>query len=43
MTAAITFANVTTWECERAATVIDVEREAIVPVVVPPHGRSADD
>lgn len=36
------FANVTTWECERAPTVIDVTADAVVPVVVPPHGRSDD-
>lgn len=34
-----TFANVTTWECERGATVIDVSADAIVPIVVPPSGR----
>jgi Icc-related predicted phosphoesterase len=34
-----TYANVTTWECERAPTVIDVEADRIVPIVVPPHGR----
>jgi Icc-related predicted phosphoesterase len=34
-----TFANITTWECERPATVIDVLADRIVPVVVPPHGR----
>ncbi len=36
---ATTFANVTTWECERAPTVIDVEPSAISPVVVPPRDR----
>lgn len=33
------FANVTTWECTRAATVIDVEvgaRRRVAPIVVPP-------
>lgn len=38
-----TFANVTTWECERAATVIDIDQQAITPVVIPSHGRSEDD
>ena len=37
-----TFANVTTWECERGATVIDVEPTSITPIVVPPHGRRDD-
>jgi Icc-related predicted phosphoesterase len=32
-----TFANVTTWECERGATVIDVESGSIAPVIVPPQ------
>jgi Icc-related predicted phosphoesterase len=36
---ATTFANVTTWECERGATVFDVTPYAIAPIVVPPHGR----
>lgn len=40
---ATTFANVTTWECERAPTVFDVERGTITPVAVPPHGRRDDD
>jgi D,D-heptose 1,7-bisphosphate phosphatase len=31
-----TFANVTTWECERGATVIDIESDSITPVIVPP-------
>lgn len=35
-------ANVTTWECERAPTVIDVAGDSITAVVVPPHGRSED-
>lgn len=30
-----TFANVTTWECERGATVIDIERDSITPVTIP--------
>jgi len=40
---ATVFANVTTWECERAPTVIDFDAQAITPVVVPPHGRRDDD
>jgi hypothetical protein len=36
------FANVTTWECERAPTVFDVEASAVTPVTVPPHGRRED-
>lgn len=36
---ATTFANVTTWECERGATVIDIDSAGVRPVVVPPHGR----
>jgi len=40
---ATTFANVTTWECERAPTVIDLDPQTITPVVVPPHGRRDDD
>jgi hypothetical protein len=31
------FANVTTWECERAPTVIDLTGDAIEPVIVPPR------
>ena len=34
-----TFANVTTWECERGATVIDLDAAGVHPVLVPPHGR----
>jgi hypothetical protein len=34
------FANVTTWECERAPTVIDIDRESIVVVVEPPSGHT---
>ncbi len=36
---ATTFANVTTWECERGATVLDVDlaTRAVVGVVVPPR------
>lgn len=37
------FANVTTWECERAPTVIDLVDGEAVPVAVPPHGRSDGD
>ncbi len=36
------FANVTTWECERAPTVIERAGDAFEPVVVPPHGRTED-
>ena len=36
------FANVTTWECERAPTVFDVDAGAITPIAVPPHGRRDD-
>ena len=36
------FANVTTWECERAPTVIDLTADSIEPVVVPPHGRTEE-
>lgn len=35
-------ANVTTWECERAPTVIDIDGSAVTPIVVPPHGRTDD-
>ncbi|MBL8680966.1 MAG: metallophosphoesterase [Myxococcales bacterium] len=31
------FANVTTWECERAPTVFDVSAEGATPVLVPPR------
>jgi Icc-related predicted phosphoesterase len=34
-----TFANVTTWECERAPTVIDIDANGVTPVVVPPRTR----
>ncbi len=39
------FANVTTWECERQPTVIDLDPStgAVTPVVVPPHGRNDDE
>ena len=36
---ATTFANVTTWECERGATVIDLDAHAVAPVDVPPRTR----
>ena len=36
---ATTFANVTTWECERGATVIDIDANTVAPVVVPPRSR----
>lgn len=35
-------ANVTTWECERAPTVIDIDAAGIRPIHVPPHGRTDD-
>ena len=36
-----TFANVTTWECERPATVVDLD--GVVTIVdAPPHGRTED-
>jgi Icc-related predicted phosphoesterase len=34
-----TFANVTTWECERAATVIEIDAREVRPIEVPWHGR----
>jgi hypothetical protein len=36
-------ANVTTWECERAPTVIEISEAEVLPVAVPPHGRTDDD
>lgn len=39
---ATVFANVTTWECTRAATVFDVDTAALTPVSVPAHGRAED-
>jgi hypothetical protein len=36
-------ANVTTWECERAPTVIDIDAGTITLVSVPPHGRRDDE
>ena len=35
-------ANVTTWECERQPTVIEIDPSAVTVVVVPPHGRTDD-
>jgi hypothetical protein len=35
--------NCTTWECERAPTVIDIDADSITLVSVPPHGRTDDD
>lgn len=29
-------ANVTSWECQRAATVIDIDADAVTPILVPP-------
>ncbi len=34
------FANVTTWECERAPTVIDLDASGAHPVLVPPARRA---
>ncbi len=39
---ATVFANVTTWECERRPTVIDIDGAGITPIEVPPHGRRDD-
>lgn len=33
------YANVTTWECERPATVLDLDARGVTPVSVPPAGR----
>lgn len=33
------YANVTTWECERPATVLDLDAAGVTPVSVPPAGR----
>jgi 3',5'-cyclic AMP phosphodiesterase CpdA len=33
------FANVTTWECARPPTVIDIDRATVTPVSVPPRSR----
>lgn len=35
-------ANVTTWECERAASVFDLVAGVVTVVVAPPHGRASD-
>jgi predicted phosphohydrolase len=32
------FANVTTWECERAPTVIDLDADRVTPIAVPASG-----
>jgi len=32
-------ANVTTWECERAPTVIDIDASSVAAISVPHHGR----
>ncbi len=39
----ILLANVTTWECDRAPTVIDINERTITAVHVPPHGRATDE
>ena len=31
------YANVTTWECRRPATVIDLDPRAVTPIVIPPR------
>jgi predicted phosphohydrolase len=36
------FANVTTWECERQPTVIDIDARGVAAVVVPPNGCRDD-
>ncbi len=35
----VTFANVTSWECERAPTVIDLDSDTVRPVQVPARDR----
>ncbi len=40
---ATVFANVTTWECERGATVLDIDASTVTPVSVPWHGRRDDE
>lgn len=40
-TGATTFANVTTRECDRPPTVIDVDAGVVTPIVVPPPDRRA--
>ncbi|MBA2539216.1 MAG: metallophosphatase domain-containing protein [Deltaproteobacteria bacterium] len=37
------FANVTTWECERAPTVFEIDAQSVTPIEVPFHGRRDDD
>ncbi len=37
------FSNVTVWECERGATVIDIDATTVTPIDVPFHGRRDDD
>ena len=39
---ATTYVNVTTWECERPPTVIDIDASTLIPVTIPPHGRRDD-
>ncbi|HEX3764023.1 MAG TPA: metallophosphatase domain-containing protein [Kofleriaceae bacterium] len=36
---ATTFANVTTWDCERAPTVFDLDADRVTAALVPHHGR----
>ncbi len=35
-------ANVTAWECGRAPTAIDLDEHTIMPVLIPPLGRTDD-
>jgi predicted phosphohydrolase len=35
------YANVTTWECERAASVFDLDAHSVATVAIPPSGRQA--
>ena len=35
-------ANVTTWECERASTVVDIDASTVTAIEVPHHGRTDD-
>jgi len=37
-----TFCNVTTWECERPPTVIDIDTSTVTAITIPPHGRRDD-
>lgn len=39
----IVHANVTSWECSRAPTVIDIDAASVTPIDVPPRGGSDDD